>query len=189
MHRRKAPTVRRRRPEPGQCCQVLFGSVALVAIEAVPWMSLSQPPHVRVPMDLRDDRRGRNRRFQRIASDDRRLRMFDSRDRPRIDENVFGNQTETEHCTAHRLVRRVIDIQSIDLRHRDRRDRYRNGLPMNRGSKTFACFGLQFLRVIEPLERCEIDFHRQHHCSRNQRACQRPNADFIDPRDELEPVA
>ena len=59
-----------------------------VAIEAVGGIALGEDVHLRVAMDLRDDRRGGDARVLRVPLHDRRLRQVEAGHLARIDEHA-----------------------------------------------------------------------------------------------------
>jgi hypothetical protein len=112
------------------------------------------------------------------------LRHQQPRDPEGVHQHEVGQGVEREHGPAHRLERRLVDVDPVDLVRLDRGDCPRAAAPGDDREELFALGGLEELRVAETGDvACRVEDHRAGHDGAGQAA----PAYFVHAGDPVEP--
>lgn len=171
-------------PDPVEYSHMSGRPVTHMLAEPVGGVAIRESLHQLIPIHLGDNGRCSDARVLLITLDDRRLGLRNTRNRPRIDEHVFDRYAsfETLDGAAHRLERRLVDPDLVDLFDPDLADSDTDGHITNFRSELLAQFRPHPLRIIET---DQLNALRKHDGGRNNRTGQRTDPDLIDARDAV----
>ncbi len=159
---------------------VLGRSVPLVLLETVGGDIGGQLVEHPVALHLRDDRRGRHRRTERVAVHDRQLGNADAGNETASKSRAsgWGSSDRIAILIAARLARRM--SPEVDLRGRSPLRRRRRRRARGSRRETLAAVRVQALRVVESQEDAA---RRQDDGRRDDRAGERTASGFVDAGD------
>ena len=154
--------------------------VALVDRETVLGIAPIECPHLLVANGFGEDRRGRYRRLEGIALDDRPYWQRKLGAAVAIDQNLAGRHREALHRPFHRQHRGVQDIEAVDLCNAGLADRPRERMLSDQGRKTLALLFREFLRIRKTGNRsCRVEDHGRG----NDRPAQGSPTGLVNPAD------
>ena len=162
---------------------MVAGGVPLVVLPAVARVAHRQESHHPVADDLGDDRRAGDRVDLGIAVDDVRVRAdlgLEAHDPVAIDDHVIV-AAEARDRPAHREVRRVVDVQLVDLADRRSPDADRHRPRPDDRRELLALGHRQGLGVADARDPMTARLHD--HGRGDDGPAGRGHADLIDARD------
>jgi hypothetical protein len=158
-----------------------LGAVAFVLAEAIFWKTPAKVTHHPVASDLRDHAGGGDAQTHAITLDDRGLWKWKWDNGQAVNQDVIREPAQSFDRSAHRLVRRAQNVDSVNLDVIDDAD-----CPDDFGVSRKIDINLlaQLWRELFGIVQFTMPkLFRKNHCRRDNRAGQRTAPGLIDPGD------
>src|SRR5205823_2795243 len=182
---REAPPVMSREPVQRERCQVIRGTVALVALPRVRWMVPRQQLHQAVAHGFGDHGRGGDRVAVRVAVVDRVVRAAQLGTGQAVHQNAAGRHAQAGERAPHGEDARSADVDAVDLTYAGGPDAHRQRARAHHAGQPQAARGREQLRVAQTPDDRAV--RRKHDGRGHHRTGEGTAACFIDTGDESAP--